>query len=68
MLTQRPEYGLKKPPSYNYDFVILGISLLMTGLLGLPPNYGLIPQAPLHARALGMSDRTMAYAHAGSPS
>ena len=49
---QRPEFGLKKPPSYNWDFALLGVSVFLTGLLGLPPNYGLIPQAPLHVRAL----------------
>jgi hypothetical protein len=26
--------------------------VLISGLLGLPPNYGLIPQAPLHVRSL----------------
>lgn len=52
MLTQLPQYGMKKPSSYNWDFALLGITVLITGLLGLPPNYGLIPQAPLHARAL----------------
>lgn len=52
MLSQRPEFGLRKPPSYNYDFALLGVSVLVTGLLGLPPNYGLIPQAPLHVRSL----------------
>ena len=51
-LSQRPEFGLKKPPSYNWDFALLGVSVFLTGLLGLPPNYGLIPQAPLHVRAL----------------
>lgn len=51
-LSQRPEFGLKKPSSYNWDFALLGVSVLLTGLLGLPPNYGLIPQAPLHVRAL----------------
>lgn len=52
LLSQRPEYGLKKPGSFDWDFCLLGISVLTTGLLGLPPNYGLIPQAPLHVRSL----------------
>jgi boron transporter len=52
LLAQAPERGLKKPPSYHWDFALLGGSLVLTGLLGLPPNYGLIPQAPLHVRAL----------------
>jgi len=54
MLSQRPEFGLKLiKPSYDYDFFLLGLSLLLTGTLGLPPVYGLLPQAPLHVRALG---------------
>jgi hypothetical protein len=52
LLSQRPEFNLKKPSSYNWDFAVLGLSIIVTGLLGLPPNYGLIPQAPLHVRSL----------------
>jgi hypothetical protein len=52
MLSQMPQFNLKKPPSYNWDFMLLGLSVLITGLLGLPPNYGLIPQAPLLVRSL----------------
>ena len=52
MLAQQPEYRLRKPPSYNWDFVVLGLTVFLTGLLGLPANNGLIPQSPLHVRAL----------------
>jgi hypothetical protein len=52
ILAQRSEANLRKPPSFHWDFFLLGISVFLTGLLGLPPNYGLIPQAPLHTRAL----------------
>lgn len=52
LLTQRGHHGLKKPPSFDWDFTVLAASVLTTGLLGLPPHNGLIPQAPLHVRAL----------------
>jgi len=56
LLAQAPERGLKKPPAYHWDFALLGLSVFLTGVLGLPPNYGLIPQAPLHVRALADID------------
>lgn len=51
-LSQQPRFNLKKPPAFNFDTLLLGVSLGFTGLLSLPPNYGLIPQAPLHVRSL----------------
>ena len=52
MLSQRKEFHLRKPPAYNLDTALLGVSVCIAGVLGLPPNYGLLPQAPLHVRAL----------------
>lgn len=52
LLAQAPEFKLKKPSAYHWDFVIVGINLIVTGLLGLPPTNGLIPQAPLHTLSL----------------
>eukprot|EP00934_Nitzschia_sp_Nitz4_P002737 Nitzschia sp. Nitz4//scaffold103_size77763//2583//4601//NITZ4_005434-RA/size77763-processed-gene-0.0-mRNA-1//1//CDS//3329532295//2727//frame0 len=52
ILTQSPKYNLTKPPAYHWDFFCLGITIIPCGLLGLPPGSGLIPQAPLHTRAL----------------
>jgi hypothetical protein len=52
ILTQSPNLNLKKPPAYHWDFFVLGITFLPCAILGLPPGNGLIPQAPLHARAL----------------
>lgn len=52
LLTQAPHFPLRKPPSYDFDFFLLGVSLILTGFLGLPPNYGLLPQAPMHTEAL----------------
>uniref|UniRef100_A0A7S2UTK4 Bicarbonate transporter-like transmembrane domain-containing protein n=1 Tax=Fibrocapsa japonica TaxID=94617 RepID=A0A7S2UTK4_9STRA len=52
LLAQTPEFGLKKGSAYHWDFFIVGISILLTGLLGIPPTNGLIPQAPLHTKSL----------------
>ena len=52
VLTQSPKYNLTKPPSYHWDFFVLGLTIIPCGILGLPPGSGLIPQAPLHTRAL----------------
>ena len=52
ILTQSPKFNLKKPPAYHWDFFILGITFIPCAILGLPPGNGLIPQAPLHCRAL----------------
>jgi hypothetical protein len=52
ILTQSPKFNLEKPPAYHWDFFVLGLTFIPCALLGLPPGNGLIPQAPLHARAL----------------
>ena len=39
---------LKAKPAFNRDFALLGLTVLATGLLGLPPSSGLIPQNPMH--------------------
>ena len=52
IMTQSPKYNLKKPAAYHWDFFILGVTFIPCAILGLPPGNGLIPQAPLHCRAL----------------
>ena len=52
ILTQAPKFHLKKPSAYHWDFFCLGLTIVPCGMLGLPPGSGLIPQAPLHTRAL----------------
>jgi len=52
ILTQSSKFNLKKPPAYHWDFFVLGLTFLPCAFLGLPPGNGLIPQAPLHGRAL----------------
>ena len=52
LLCQDPRFGLKKGTSYHWDFFVIGVQILITGLLGIPPVNGLIPQAPLHTDSL----------------
>ncbi|GLJ26939.1 hypothetical protein SUGI_0527380 [Cryptomeria japonica] len=51
-MAQQREYNLKNPPSYHYDFLLLGFMVLICGLLGLPPSYAVLPQSPMHTRSL----------------
>ncbi len=43
-MMQAPEFNLKKPPAYNYDFALLGVITAAFGLIGLPPVNGVLPQ------------------------
>ena len=52
ILTQSPKFNLQKPAAYHWDFFVLGLTFVPCAVLGLPPGNGLIPQAPLHCRAL----------------
>ncbi|TPX68223.1 hypothetical protein SpCBS45565_g03271 [Spizellomyces sp. 'palustris'] len=52
LLSQRPENNLLKPSTYNWDFFVVGLTMIPCAILGIPPCNGLIPQAPLHVRAL----------------
>ena len=52
LLTHRIEYKLKKPVCYNWDFMVLGVMMIICGILGLPPCNGLIPNSPMHSQAL----------------
>ncbi len=43
-LAQQPEFNLRKPPAYHYDFLLLGFMTLGCGLIGVPPVNGVLPQ------------------------
>ena len=60
LLAQKSEYKLKKGDAFHLDFLVLGIGVLLTGLLGIPPTNGLIPQAPLHTKSLTVTKRIVA--------
>lgn len=52
LMTQNKDFGLKKGTSFHLDFFVLGLCIFVTGILGIPPCNGLIPQAPLHVLSL----------------
>jgi MFS superfamily sulfate permease-like transporter len=54
IMAQDPKFNLQKPSAYNLDFAVLGVSVVLCGVFGVPPGNGLIPQAPLHVRALAV--------------
>jgi boron transporter len=55
LMAQGEELNLKKGSAFHLDFFVLGFCILVTGLLGIPPCNGLIPQAPLHTKALSQT-------------
>lgn len=52
LMCQLREYPLKKPASFHWDFMLLGITTGVAGIIGIPAPNGLIPQAPLHTSSL----------------
>jgi boron transporter len=52
LISHRQCTNLTKPSAYNYDFVVVGLLMIVTGILGLPATHGLIPQAPIHVISL----------------
>lgn len=58
--------GLQKGSAFHWDFFVVGLSMLATGILGLPPTNGLIPQAPLHV--LSVTQRRHASTSTDTPS
>lgn len=52
LLAQESEMKLKKSSAFHLDLFILGLGTILTGILGIPPTNGLIPQAPLHTKSL----------------
>ncbi|GMM35990.1 Bor1 protein [Saccharomycopsis crataegensis] len=57
LMCQSKEFPLKKPPSFHWDFALLGITTGLAGILGLPAPNGLIPQAPLHTTSLVINSK-----------
>ncbi|KAK4569287.1 hypothetical protein RGQ29_004620 [Quercus rubra] len=51
-LAQQKEFNLRKPPSFHYDLLLLGFTVILCGLIGIPPSNGVIPQSPMHTKSL----------------
>ncbi|KAK9242759.1 HCO3 transporter family-domain-containing protein [Lipomyces tetrasporus] len=45
-------FGTRKPGGPAWDIFLLGTTIAMCGILGIPPANGLLPQAPLHSQSL----------------
>ena len=56
-LAQMRDLGVVKPPAFHWDLLWISLVTLAFGLLGLPPVNGVLPQAPLHTRALLANER-----------
>ncbi len=51
-LAQQEEFNLTRGTAYHWDLCLLGIVTIVFGLIGLPPINGVIPQSPMHTKAL----------------
>ncbi|KAI4337348.1 hypothetical protein L6164_015777 [Bauhinia variegata] len=58
-MAQQKEFNLLKPSAYHYDILLLGITTLICGLLGLPPSNGVLPQSPMHTKSLAVLRREL---------
>ena len=56
-LAQQPEFGLRKGTAYHYDFLLQAFMFVVFACVGLPPTNCVVPQAPLHTRALAVTRR-----------
>ena len=51
-LAQTRDLGVVKPSAFHWDLLWISLVTLLFGLVGLPPVNGVLPQAPLHTKAL----------------
>lgn len=58
LMCQLKEYPLTKPASFHWDFLLLGLTTGIAGIIGSPAPNGLIPQAPLHTASLVVHDES----------
>ncbi|PGH26751.1 hypothetical protein AJ80_01515 [Polytolypa hystricis UAMH7299] len=52
LTAQARQFPLKKPGGFHWDFFLLGCTIFISGILGLPMPNGLVPQAPVHTDSL----------------
>ncbi|KAK8456966.1 hypothetical protein SEVIR_3G105900v4 [Setaria viridis] len=58
-MAQQKEFNLKNPSAYHYDILVLSLTTLICGLLGIPPSNGVLPQSPMHTRSLAVLKRQL---------
>lgn len=54
VMAQARKFPIRKPAGFHWDFFLLGITTLVSGLMGLPVPNGLVPQAPDHTDSLSV--------------
>ena len=54
VMAQARQFPVKRPAGFHWDFFLLGITTLVSGLLGLPAPNGLVPQCPWSTEALSV--------------
>ena len=54
VMAQARQFPVKRPAGFHWDFFLLGVTTLVSGLLGLPAPNGLVPQAPVHTESLSV--------------
>lgn len=59
IIAQHRDYGLRKGTAFHWDYFVVGVCTIITGILGIPPTNGLIPQAPLHVKSVIVKRRVM---------
>jgi len=57
LMAQARQYPVKKPSGFHWDFFLLGITTIVSGILGLPAPNGLVPQAPVNSESLSNFNR-----------
>ncbi|KAG0496530.1 hypothetical protein HPP92_001221 [Vanilla planifolia] len=62
-LAQQKEFNLRKPSSFHYDLLLLGFLTLLSGLIGIPPSNGVIPQSPMHTKSLATLKHQLLRSH-----
>lgn len=51
-MAQAKQYPVQRPAGFHWDFLLLGATTFVAGLLGLPAVNGLVPQCPIHTESL----------------
>ena len=57
VMAQARKFPIQKPAGFHWDFFLLGITTLVSGLMGLPVPNGLVPQAPDHTDSLSLYEQ-----------
>ncbi|WFD26919.1 hypothetical protein MNAN1_001908 [Malassezia nana] len=57
VMAQARKFPITKPAGFHWDFFLLGVTTLVSGILGLPVPNGLVPQAPDHTDSLSVYEQ-----------